>query len=153
MQSPSLQIALDWLDRHPEHYLFPIARGKKSPPCFPDNLAKASNDPARIKAWHARWPGCNWGLSLKKSGLVVADVDGKHGKTGEQTFDDLAMLYGWPETYKVESPSGGWHLYYRGEHVLALGSSGFGKDMDSPGYVLLPGSSITGVGHYKLVAD
>ena len=145
----SLALALDHLERRPDTYLFPIKAGKKTPPLISDNLRKASNDPAQIKAWHDRWPGCNWGLALKKSRLVVADIDMKAGKVGRETFVELSKKHGpWPKCYAVMTPSGGVHRYYAGEHVFALGKAGFGADIDSPHYVLIAGCKLEN-GEYK----
>ena len=150
----SLELALDHLERHPDTYVFPIKAGKKTPPLISDNLRKASNDPAQIKAWHDRWPGCNWGLALKKSRLVVADIDMKAGKVGRETFVALSKKHGpWPKCYAVMTPSGGVHRYYAGEHVFALGKAGFGADIDSPHYVLIAGCKLDGAGHYSPVKN
>lgn len=144
--------ALDFIAAHPNWYIFPIAPNKKYPPLFEDNLEKASNDPRLIAAWIKNYPGCNFGLSLAKSKVICVDVDRKPGKVGEQTFDALTAEYdnfpdeAFPPTLKVLSPSGGWHLYYNGtdkvSHRLALGKQGFGEDIDSPNYVLIPGCTL-----------
>ena len=65
----SLQLALDYLDRHMyQRYIFPIRKGAKTPPCVADNLdGNCSNDPKRIAAWAERFKGCNWGVALRKS--------------------------------------------------------------------------------------
>lgn len=154
----SLDFALAYLEANPDHYIFPIKAGCKTPPLIQDNLKAASNDPAQVNEWHERWPGCNWGLALKLSNAIVVDVDCKVGKSGQKTFNELALLYGFPATRKVRTPSGGFHYYYSGEHVFALGSNGFGIDIDSPNYVLLAGCEltdpITGIAtKYQLVGD
>src|SRR5581483_10242192 len=38
---------------------------------------------------------------------------------------------------------------YDGEHVFALGERGFGVDIDSPNYTLIPGSSLADGGSYR----
>lgn len=141
MIDASLDFALEFLVAHPNWYIFPILRLEKDPPLVKDNLeSNASNDPAQIREWHKRWRGCNWGLALKKSRVVVMDVDRKLGKVGQQTLDGLTMEYGdLPVTLTVMSPSGGLHYYYNGEHRFGLGKFGFGVDVDSPNYVLIPG--------------
>lgn len=137
----SLALALDFLERRPDMYIFPIAAGAKFPPLIPNNLKNASNDPARIKKWHAKWPGCNWGLALAKSHIIVADVDRKAGKVGEASYDAIVEAgHDWGVTFAINTPSGGWHLYYKGEHAFRL--NGFGKDIDSPNYTLLPGCKL-----------
>lgn len=149
----SLQLALDYLERcFCTRYLFPIKRGAKYPPLLKDNLeGNCSNDPEQIKRWAAQFPGCNWGVAHRKSGLLVADIDTnpKKGKQGQATFDELEMLYGWPDTEKTTTPSGGFHLIYEGwaedgpaghpAHIMALGLNGLGRDVDSPNYTLIPG--------------
>jgi len=149
----SLDLALAYSRRHPTRYLFPIRAGAKSPPCFPGNLVKASNDPAVLTRWAKKYPGCNWGVSLAKSSLLVVDVDCKPGQLGDQTFDGLSVAYGWPDTETVRTPNGGRHHYYDGPHIFALGKNGFGLGVDSPNYVLIPGSEIKGVGSYDYITD
>jgi hypothetical protein len=142
----TLGLALNYVDKHfYTRYLFPIKPGAKFPPLIKDNLAQASNDPAQLRAWEAQWPGCNWGLVLRKSNLLIADIDTnpKKGKVGQATYDDLDLIYGWPETEMTTTPSGGFHMIYEGLPGLpipmALGANGIGKDIDVPNYVLIPG--------------
>jgi hypothetical protein len=145
--------AINWLKANPDTYLFPIAPGKKTPPLISDNLNRASNDPKQIKAWATKWPNCNWGIALKKSNRIVIDVDCKVGKHGQKTFDILGILYELPPTVKVITPSGGFHLYYKGEHVFALGERGFGRDIDSPNYTLIPGCQLADGSSYRYAAE
>lgn len=144
----SLELALAYLLRFPGRFIFPIKAGAKYPPCVKDNLASnASNDPEQIRAWVKQFTrkkdgvGPNWGVALKKSKLFVADVDTnpKKNKQGQKTYDDLDLMYGWPDTETVRTPSGGFHKYYEGEHIFALGKYGLGEDIDSPNYVLISG--------------
>lgn len=153
MKNPTLDFAIDYVSRHPGRYLFPIMPGRKMPPLVQDNLNAASNDPEQIIAWHTRCPGCNWGLALAKSGLIVADVDRKAGKHGGSTYADLDLLYGFPATESVATPSGGLHHYYSGKHIFALGKSGFGDGMDSPNYVLIAGCTLKDGGEYKAAPE
>jgi hypothetical protein len=135
-------LAQDYVEKHfGVRYLFPIKPGKKFPPLIRDNLAKASNDPVQLEAWEKRWPGCNWGLSHKVSGVMVADIDVNKakGKIGDETYLDLDLIYGWPETETTTTPSGGFHKVYIGPHIMALGENGIGRDIDSPNYTLIPG--------------
>jgi len=145
----TLSLAVDYIDRHfQRRFLFPIKPGAKFPPTIKNNLEDASNDPEQLRAWEAQWPGCNWGVAHRKSKLLVADVDtnAAKGKTGQITYDDLDLMYGWPETERTTTPSGGFHMVYEGwaddthpEHIMALGENGIGKDIDSPNYTLIPG--------------
>jgi hypothetical protein len=150
----TLNIALDYLDFNPDTFLFPIQPLSKYPPCFDKNLERASNDPEQIKKWHARFPGCNWGQANKRSGRIVVDVDRKAGKQGQHTFNLRSLEYGFPPTRTVETPSGGLHLSYRckpDDHVNALGKSGFGPDIDSTNYVLIPGCELKDGTKYREV--
>jgi hypothetical protein len=141
-------------------HVFPIAPGKKSPPLVKDHLNVASCNLPQIARWAKQWPGCSWGVALKKSGLVTVDIDRKPGKVGEQTFADLDLLHStadapaFPKTLKVRTPSGGWHLYYKTTdkvaHRVALGKAGFGLDVDSPGYVVAPGCALADGGSYVI---
>jgi hypothetical protein len=135
-------LAQDYVEKHfGVRCLFPIKPGKKFPPLIRDNLAQASSDPAQLAAWEKQWPGCNWGLSHKKSGVLVADIDVNKakGKIGDETYLDLDLIYGWPETEMTTTPSGGFHKIYIGPHIMALGANGIGRDIDSPNYTLIPG--------------
>ena len=131
--------SLDW-------FVFPIKPLQKHPPLIRDNLAQASNDASRKRAWGRRWPNCNWGLSLAKSHIIVVDVDRGPGKRGQLSWDELQLQYGWPPTFAVATPSGGLHYYYSEAngvtHKCRLGVHGFGLNLDVPNYVLLAGSTL-----------
>src|SRR5882757_5360407 len=120
MMTP-LNIALAHLRQHPTDFLFPLAPQSKYPPLLKKNLGEnCSNDPAQIRAWAKQFPGCNWGLALRRSRLIVADVDVGKGKLGRDTFEVLGMLYSWPPSQRVKSPSGGYHCIYAGQHVMKV---------------------------------
>jgi hypothetical protein len=153
----TLSIALAVLDAHPLWYLFPIKRGLKTPPLFKNELeTNNSNDPKKIEAWHERFPGCNWGIALKKSKLIVVDCDTKPGKVGEATLSELEFTYGeLPPTLTVRTPSGGRHYYFDEangvKHRMAV--SGFGKDVDSTNYVVCAGCKLDAGGEYTITTD
>jgi Bifunctional DNA primase/polymerase, N-terminal len=162
-RASTLPVALEYLAAHPDHFLFPLAAGRKEPPCLGNNLAdkgNSSTDPAQIEKWAKRYPGCNWGLSLARSDIVVIDVDDKPAtdkkpaKTGTETWEELATLYGpWPKTLRARTPSGGLHHYYSGRHIFGLGKHGLGKDLDSPNYVLIPGCTLADGTSYQWLND
>jgi hypothetical protein len=152
----SLVLALAYLKRHPTRFIFPIRAGAKFPPCVRDNLeTNCSNDPTQISKWARQFRNCNWGVAHRKSGLMVADVDTNpaKGKQGQVTFDALDLMYGWPDTETVTTPSGGHHHYYVGEHVMALGKNGVGLDIDFPNYTLIPGCTFDDGTSYVLTSD
>jgi hypothetical protein len=76
---------------------------------------------------------------------MVIDIDTNpvKNKQGQITYDALDLMYGWPETEKTTTPSGGFHVIYEGwgdtPHIMALGKNGLGLDIDSPNYTLIPG--------------
>lgn len=155
-------VARDFVARVPCAFLFPLKPGCKKPPMFKDELeANNSNDPQKLKFWHDKYAGCNWGIALKKAKLIVMDVDTKPGKSGQATFDDLEMMYGsLSETFTVRTPSGGLHLYFKEANGVEhrMGVSAFGRDVDSPNYVLAPGCVLSGdgkdvAGEYVIIND
>ncbi len=146
-----------FMRRHPWRY-FPIRCGEKAPPCFKNELALASDVLEDWRRWSRDFPGCNWGISLARSRIIVVDVDNKPGKVGAATWANLEALHGAaPPTLEVRTPSGGRHLYFAETNVVRhrhrLGIHGFGLDVDSTNYVLVAGSKLTGIGSYELVAE
>ena len=154
MPYDTLDTALNFLKEHPNWFLFPIRRLEKTPPLFKNELELASNDPKQIRKWYSNWPGCNWGIALKKSKLIVVDVDTKPGKRGQETFDMLELEHGdFPPTLRVKTPSGGVHLYYDEANgvVHKMAVSGFGPDVDSTNYVLVPGCWLSSGTFYEII--
>lgn len=133
--------------------VFPIRSGEKKPPLVASWQTAATTDEARINEWWSQWPNANVGIHCE--GLLVIDVDPKKGG-----FDSLAALEQeivLEETYEVETPSGGRHLYYhgRGSADLRNGVDILGPGLDirtTAGYVLAAGSS-TAVGSYRVYVD
>ena len=138
-------MALKLLELHPDWYFFKIDPGTKAGGMPKGNISTgATNDPTVIDKWPIN---SNVGLALKKSGLIVADVDVKPGKVGQDTLDALEIENGpMPETYTVRTGSGGTHYYYTetdtAKHVK--GNNKFGQDIDCPGYVLIAGCQFEG---------
>jgi len=140
---------------------FPIRRGRKNPPLFGNNLNAATADIATLRKWSKQrvWPTRenpgrisnpphNYGASLALSGLLVMDVDTKPGKVGAATLANLVAKHGkLPLTLIVYTPSGGFHYYFKQTNTVRFftgSQSTFGKDIDCPGYVLVPGSVLDG---------
>jgi hypothetical protein len=150
------RVARDFLGRVPSAYVFPIKAGRKAPPLCRNELELAFNDAAAVDIWAKREPECNWGVALKKSGLIVPDVDTRLGKIGQQTLENLEFIYGQlPPTLTIRTPSGGLHYYFTetntARHMPRV--SAFGPDVDSTNYVLLPGSVLDGGAAYTIVND
>lgn len=90
---------------------------------------QATTDPTTIRQWWTRWPGANIGVATgKASGLVVLDVDPRHG--GDDTLRELETQHG-ALSPTVEALTGG-----DGRHIL----------FRYPGYSVKSGASVLGPG-------
>ena len=69
----------------------------------------ATTDEALIRRWWGMWPEANVGIACGASGLVVLDVDPRHG--GDESLADLGTA--WLETPTVLTGGGGAHYYYQ----------------------------------------
>jgi hypothetical protein len=136
----TFHIAAAYVERHEpdERYLFPLAFGQKGQPCIKDNLAQASVDLNQLDTWSKMFPGCLWGCSCKKSGLICVDIDMGNGKNGIQSARELAKQGSiLPKTETDSTPSGGSHLVYYGPHRFS--ASKIGLHIDTPNYFVIPG--------------
>ncbi len=103
----------------------------------------ASTDPAVIEQWWCRWPRANVGIVTgPESGLVVLDVDPKHG--GDASFSALERES--PDafrTVRARSGGGGLHLYFKYQSGVKNSQSILGRGLDvrsSRGNIVAPGS-------------
>jgi hypothetical protein len=99
----------------------------------------ATTDPATIKAWE---PFTYYAVVLGP-GQFVLDLDMKGGKDGVSALLTVEAEHGpLPETFMVQSPSGGLHLYYAGGPVSnTVERIAPGVDTRAEGgYVVGPGS-------------
>jgi hypothetical protein len=133
--------------------VFPIPTGQREAP----------------RGWHTRascdpdqtWPaGANVGVGCRASGIIVVDLDRKHGKDGITAFGRLCTTAGqwWPDTFTVATPHG-LHLYFAAPAhrtvASAIGHPLPGIDIRAPGavlggYVIGPGSTVNGRPHRVL---
>lgn len=110
----------------------------------PNGLKNAANSISQMEAWFHVQPLMNLGITTgQQSGLVVLDVDPKHG--GEASLEKLEAEYGLlPETPLVQTGSGGRHYYFLhpDEDVKnSVGKLGDGLDIRADGgYVVAPPS-------------
>ena len=93
---------------------------------------------------------------LTGRGFFVLDVDHANGeKVGHASLQALEEKYGdLPETYTVRTPTGGLHLYFRGD--ARTGTNTPGQDLDirgDGGQVLGPGSKHPQGGTYDIEND
>lgn len=119
-------------------------------------------DAAAVDAhWKA---GDNVGVACRASGVVGIDLDVKHD--GPARFAAICRERGrsWPQTFTVDTPSGGQHLYFRApaDRIIpsfsgAISPLGLGVDVRAPGkwlgsYLAGPGSVIAGRS-YRIALD
>jgi hypothetical protein len=139
--SPRGEIALGYARRG--LHVFPIKPGEKQPPLVKWS-AEATTDKATVRRWWSRWPSANIGIACGPSNLCVIDLDQKNGKDGRAELNDLELTHGrLPATLTAQTPTGGWHLFFRGTTDSPIGKLGVGIDVKSAGgYVVAPGSNI-----------
>ncbi|WP_125778282.1 bifunctional DNA primase/polymerase [Antribacter gilvus] len=130
--------------------VFPLPPGGRRPaPGWRDRLVSTPEQVARS------WPGdgSNVAVACGPSRVVVLDVDDVEiGKVAPlaRLCRELAAPY--PETFRVLTPSGGFHLYFRAPEGISVPSSsggvtGLGPGIDvraGNGYVLAPHSVVPG---------
>ena len=51
----------------------------------------ATRDEGKILRWWDRWPDANIGIACGASGLVVLDIDSKHGADPREVIDQLDL--------------------------------------------------------------
>lgn len=113
-------------------------------PRTPHGLTDATVDKATIRRWWRSWPTANVGLLTgERSGLVVLDVDPRHG--GDEALRQLESQYGkFPATVKALSGGGGHHVVFAhpGKPVKnTVGALGPGLDLKGDGgYIVAPPS-------------
>jgi len=112
----------------------------------------ATTDEQRIRAWWKRWPEANVAVATGKgSGLVVIDVDPRHG--GEDTWEGLKHELALAPTWEVRTGGGGLHAYfaYPPGATISIGAGALGPGVDhrgDGGYVVTPPSNHASGGDY-----
>lgn len=98
-------------------YVFPVrlgvrGDGKKDVRPIDAWKSASSRDPEQITTWWTNgWAGAALAIDTGKSGLVVADQDVSDGKRGPENWEIL----GERSEFRVRTPSGGLHDYYRAD--------------------------------------
>ncbi len=140
--TPKLKAALAFARRGIP--VFPCKPGGKEP-LTRHGFKDATTDPRKITAWWTRYQNANIGVpSGERSGLLVVDVDPRHGGTG--SLAALAAEHGeLPATTTSKTGSGGMHIMFKypaGSSIRnSAGKLGPGLDVRGcGGYVLAPGS-------------
>jgi hypothetical protein len=130
--------------------------GKK--PHTKNGFKDATDNLGAIRAWWKRWPNANVGIATgvyegQSEGIIVVDVDPKHD--GQYTWADLCAEHGPPpETFTVQTGSGGWHYYYRVNVHISSGNNALGNGIDikaQGGYAVAPPSNHKSSGRYTVL--
>jgi hypothetical protein len=95
-------------------------------PWIADNLLAASLDAKQIRAWWQRWPDANVAIATGPAGLVVLDVDPRHG--GAASLEELIAAHGLlPQTPQALTGGGGVHYLFANPNGHAVRSRSLGK--------------------------
>jgi hypothetical protein len=124
-------------------------------PRIAGGLRNATVDHQQIEQWWRRWPDANVAIRTgAQSGLVVLDIDPRHG--GEDTLKQLQRAHGvLPPGRSVETGGGGLHLYFRHPGIAIRNDAGrrLGPGVDvrgDGGYVVAPPSGHASGDVYRL---
>jgi Bifunctional DNA primase/polymerase, N-terminal len=123
-------------------------------PCKPESkepatahgFRDATTDMAQVERFWSRRPEMNVAVATGGNGPDVLDVDVAHGKLGYQSLH-TAIRAGLvpPPIVRVATPSGGMHLYYRGDAQRNGSLPAHGLDFrGNGGYVVAPPSQVDG---------
>jgi hypothetical protein len=117
-------------------------------------LKDASTDQSQIKTWWGKYPEANIGLATGEvSGLVVIDVDPRHG--GHDSLKAIKRLGNIPITPTVFTGGGGEHIYLahpgNGTRIKSIAQLGGYDGIDlkaDGGYIIAPPSRHVSGGRY-----
>lgn len=106
-----------------------------------------------ILQWFSKETKNNIGIITGKlSNLTVIDIDTKQG-TQQANADHLLTLF--PATYTVQTPSGGYHLYYTYAEGFTISANAYPQypnvDIRGEGGFVVAPPSITEQGEYKVI--
>lgn len=114
--------------------VFPCVAGGKQP-AVEHGHKDATTDPAQLERWWAANPDYNPAICPEDAGWCIVDLD----PGSDRASLDL------PPTYEVQTPRGGFHLYYKGS--LPPTAHKLGPKIDTRGrnsYILIPPSIVNG---------
>lgn len=135
------QAALDALARG--WSVIPIAAGGKRPLIPWRVFQTRPARPDEVRAWFQRWPQANLALVTgARSGLVVIDVDPRHGGTASLAAQQAAAGP-LPATLSAASGGGGRHLYFAHPGGRIGNRTGLRPGLDlrgDGGYIVAPPS-------------
>lgn len=120
--------------------IFPCVESGKAP-AVEGGFKAATTDLATVEAWWAENPNYNIGMCPDDMGWAVVDID----PGGWDTWHLLESVHGAVPTHEVETPRGGFHLYYSGTIPSSVQKLGAHVDTrGAGGYVLVPPSVVDG---------
>ena len=131
------EAALPWATRGIP--VFPVqVRGKR--PYTEHGFKDATTDEEQIRAWGKRWPNARVGIDLERAGMMVLDVDPRHG--GDVALEQLVTEHGLlPHTWCALTPGGGQHHSFRNRDGLRSCKITPGIEIKAVGgYVIVPPS-------------
>lgn len=137
--------------------VFPLCPNSKIPLKDSNGYLDATNDLNKIAEWWNEDPNRNIGIATG-NGLFVLDIDSPSHNPNINGFDSLSKWekeYGkLPDTFTVETPSGGRHLYFCLNSNLTCKANLLpGIDYrNEKGYIVAPGSIINAK-RYKVIND
>ena len=132
MTPPShLDAALEHLARG--WAVIPAAERTKRPIVRWQTYQKQMPSVAQLRNWFARWPEANLAvITGKVSGLVVLDVDPRHG--GSASLAELERRHGpLPQTVEAVTGGGGRHIYFAFPDREIRNRAGFAPGLDLRG--------------------
>jgi hypothetical protein len=112
-------------------YVIPLIENSKRP-LISDWQNRATTNPLQIDSWWTEHPNANIGIACEVSNLIVIDLDTSKGalppspwkelevKDGKDVFKEICRNAGDSQlfdTYTVETPSGGRHLYFYDQNI------------------------------------
>lgn len=147
--------AIEWALElaHRGFKIFPLRPDSKEPYPGQSWTSIMTTDAGTIKGWFREREGMNYGAcpGLKN---VIVDLDVKEAANGIDAFDLLELNHGEVETFRVDTPSGGQHIYLSVEEP-ASNAHRFPAGIDvrgAHGYVVGPGCQLSN-GGYAVVDD
>jgi hypothetical protein len=112
-------------------YVIPLVENSKRP-LISDWQNRATTNPLQIDSWWSEHPNANIGIACQVSNLIVIDLDTSKGalppspwkelgaKDGKDVFKEICRNAGDSQlfdTYTVDTPSGGKHLYFYDQNI------------------------------------
>lgn len=134
--------------------VFPLKPNRKDPLVHGWQQWAESGNEEIILNFSEHHKNCNWGVYVGATSDMVVDIDNKNGKNGSAELKKIEEKHSpLPPTFVIETPTGGFHCYYKGE-VRSI-SNKWAPGIDTKGkggYVVAPGSVIDGK-QYRIISD